>query len=139
MACKTIRYTQNSCSDTFVCGTPLRQTINGIVTGHIDPATAKYMVLDVVSMKGNMYSIDNRRLFCMRAAEVILGQPIFASVRVYDLASLLNIYVNRDWTPDSSSVFSVLERFIAHFTTWDDGESIDIRRYDGCHYFDAVV
>ena len=132
VACRSIRYTQNSCSDVFACGTPLHETIYGIITNKIDTRTADYLVLDVVCMNGNMYSVDNRRLFCMREAEDLLfGQSIFTRVRVYDFASMLEMYAKHPQYVESSPVSSILERFLAHYTTVNAGENIDVR-WRGC-------
>ena len=44
-------------------------TVQGFVSGALDPMTADLCVLDVVKRNGIMWSADNRRLWALKEAQ----------------------------------------------------------------------
>ena len=47
----------------------LDETVQGCVSGALDPMTADWCVLDVVKRNGIMWSADNRRLWALKEAQ----------------------------------------------------------------------
>ena len=138
LPCTSVKYTQKSCSKAFSCGRSLQETVEGIVKGVIDPLVSDFLVLTAVRFGDRLYSIDNRRLLCMRTAAKLLNKPVFARVRVYDFASGFQEFMRWWWMPPHASgqqyhhssepgILSTLERVLAHYDTDDDGETIHVR------------
>ena len=125
LSCGSLRFTQNSCSDTFSCGRPLAATIQEIVDQSINTLQDPNFVLDVVRLGDKDYSIDNRRLCCLKAAALISGRNIYVEANVYNLSEITqHIQHGRAIHPITQQA---LERFAAHYDTECDGEDIIVR------------
>ena len=119
LPCRSLRYTQETCRARFSCGRSLDETTNAIAAGQLNPLTADFLALDVVFLQGVPYSIDNRRLCCLKEAQ---RRNPWRQIHV-------RAYVYNIW--------EVLARFLAHFDTTNDGRWIRIRSamaFTGVHY-----
>ena len=113
---KDLRYTQSSCSCFFRDGHTVQHTIADLIDGRADPLRDEWLVLDVVTMHGELYSIDNRRLYCLKELQRLAGNSC---------SVLARIRYHCWWTAPRDSV---LDTFWQHYTTECDGRNIVIRR-----------
>jgi len=112
--CHAVRYTQQECSARFSCGRSLAATIDDIAAGRHNPLTSDFLSLNVVYLGDVPYSIDNRRLYCLKQAQELMPwRQMFIKARVHNL-------------------WDVLHRFLDHFDTHTDGQWIHVRSVSKC-------
>ncbi len=110
-----VRYTQSSCSCVFRDGRSLEQSVADLVDGRVDALRDEWLTLDVVLLNGKLYSVNNRRLYCLKQFQILVRHSCTVLVRVR---------LHR-W--NSISQGHICKQFRKHFTTECDGESIFIR------------
>ena len=108
--CSDILYTQDSCKNVFSDGTTLEEVVQQLTAKLRDPLHDPFFILDVVDWDGRLFSVDNRRLYCLRQYQERLGESRVVQVR---------IRLHR-W-------LDVLDRFWYHFTTVNGGTAIRVR------------
>ena len=115
-----LRYTQAECSRRFrggpYEGLELRMCIRDLIDGRERP-DSDWLTLEVVRKNGRLYSLNNRRLYCLKRLQQhneLKGskEPVRAWVQVVCT-----------WTPYHS-------QFLKHFDTPCEGESIKVRNSD---------
>ena len=116
---RDLRYTQGSCSETFnggpYRGCKLEECIAGLIAGKDDPTRAPWLTLDVVktTQDGKLWSIDNRRLKCLKEYQKYLDQS------GTDKTVLVKARIHR-WT-------EMHRRFWKHNDTTCKGKDIHVR------------
>ena len=107
--CSELLYTQDSCRPVFADGTRLDVVTQQLISQEIDPLQDPWFLLDVVEWGGRLYSIDNRRLYCLHQYQKHVG----------DKAVKIRVRIHR-W-------LEIFDRFWMHYTTRNGGLSIRIR------------
>ena len=109
--CASLLYTQASCSSYFSDGRSLETVLDLLKQGKAHPLREPWLRLDVIVYEGQMFSVDNRRLYCLHKYQEHLGaqRTVWARVNLYH------------WVP-------VFDRFWAHFDTGNGGSSIRVRQ-----------
>eukprot|EP00435_Cladocopium_sp_Y103_P067985 s868_g30.t2 len=76
-------YSQDSISPHFSDKRPLKELIDQLNAWELDPMKAGFLCLDVMEINGKVYSVDNRRLYCLKQHQAS-AQPwqVFAKVKV---------------------------------------------------------
>lgn len=110
VAVDELLYTQNGCSGKFSDGHTFDELIRQLLHGEVDPLYEKRLLLDVVQWGGKLWSVDNRRLYCLRKYQEIVGRSWVVHCRVRVKAWCL-----------------LLDRFWDHFDTTTGGKSIAVR------------
>ena len=108
--CSELLYTQDSCKKEFADGTKLDTVVQQLITQERDPLADPFFVLDVIVWDGNLFSVDNRRLYCLRRYQDYIGRSETLHVR-----ARLHRWLD------------VFDRFWIHYTTQNGGTSIRIR------------
>lgn len=108
--CSDLLYTQDSCKNVFADGTKLDTVVQQLIAQERDPLVDPFFVLDVIVWGGRLYSVDNRRLYCLQRYQDYIGRSDILQVRVR---------LHR-W-------LDVFDRFWIHYTTLNGGTSIRIR------------
>lgn len=116
---KDLLYTQRSCREIFkggpYRGRKLEECTAGLIAGKLDPTRTQWLTLDVVkdTQDGKLWSIDNRRLKCLKEYQKYLDQSgtdktVMVKARIHQ------------WTETHC-------RFLDHLDTWCHGKDIRVR------------
>eukprot|EP00931_Biecheleriopsis_adriatica_P067141 TRINITY_DN41328_c0_g1_i1.p1 TRINITY_DN41328_c0_g1~~TRINITY_DN41328_c0_g1_i1.p1 ORF type:complete len:767 (+),score=98.39 TRINITY_DN41328_c0_g1_i1:161-2461(+) len=84
-----VRFTHNAISTTFLhgdeCGTELEALVEDLRAGRVDPLTHESLVLTVVQYRGQLHSINNRRLWALQQYQLLpalLDQEVWVRVHI---------------------------------------------------------
>merc|ERR1712039_1070507 len=112
-----IRYTQASINWKFRCGKTLTELIMRLDQGdpECDPHKANFLLLGAIRVSGVHFSLDNRRLFCLKQHQEYqrVLQPCF-KLLLRLLATVENMHA--------------LKKIQNNWDTTDNGLSIRVRR-----------
>ena len=105
---KNIAYTQRWCSNYFrggpYAGEQLQVVIDYLISGAIDPLNDSWLTLDIVKRNGKLQSVDNRRLYCLKAWQAQeASKDIQARIRLRVWDPLFDRYLQHNET-DSTSI-----------------------------------
>lgn len=110
---KNIAYTQRWCSNYFrggpYAGEQLQVVIDYLISGAIDPLNDSWLTLDIVKRNGKLQSVDNRRLYCLKAWQAQdASKDIQARIRLRVWDPLFDRYLQHNET-DSTSIRHLLQ------------------------------
>ena len=108
--CSDLLYTQDSCKNEFADGTKLDTVVLQLIAQERDPLIDPFFVLDVIVWNGSLFSVDNRRLYCLHRYQDYIGRSETLHVR-----ARLHRWLD------------VFDRFWTHYTTLNGGTSIRLR------------
>eukprot|EP00438_Fugacium_kawagutii_P013347 Skav207016 [mRNA] locus=scaffold2740:100796:101746:- [translate_table: standard] len=113
-----LRYTQDKMSNYFRDGTSLDALVDGLKSGQVATSSA-FLKLNVVHwpQKG-FFSIDNRRLWCLKCFQKFKKKAVSITVRVFPLSKEFVVHMTSH--PEYLS-------FLRHFDTRCDGKEVQIR------------
>ena len=121
-----VRHTHDSISKKFACGKSFDELIGSLDRGRIDPLKDTFLKFEVVERLGQgLFSINNRRLFCLELHQehVRRSRLVMVRVRISMLqASFGELHRN-----------PICEQFIRAYDSFDAGRGIMVRgdrRYD---------
>lgn len=77
-----VRFTHDSISPRFRDGRPLRRLIDDLMVGKAHPLRTASLQLRGFRIGNELYSLSNRRLFCLREYQRLVQQPVVVSVRI---------------------------------------------------------
>merc|ERR1712187_964713 len=83
---RALKYTQQNIGPNFQDGRPLNQLVADLQSGKVDPA--RHLCLEVVKRweRGEevLYSLDNRRLYCLKQFQDLIEMDVLVQVRLYE-------------------------------------------------------
>lgn len=103
---REVFFTQDSISSKFSDGRVFTALIDGLRQGIIDTLRDSFLTLDAVQVSGRLYSLANRRLYCLKEYQKTVNSVVRVRLRVT---------CNKD---------PMIERFLRSFTTNDYGLSV---------------
>ena len=94
-------YSQWTCSSRFrggpYAGRLLHEAIADLTSGNLDPLQDDWLVLDVVRRNARLFSVDNRRLFCLRSwQQQEPERKVLARIRVREWDPVFDRFMLRD-------------------------------------------
>lgn len=103
-----VGFTQNSIADYFQgCGRKLGELIEALQNGWVDPLQDKFMQLLGVKLSRRLLSLDNRRLYCLKAAQ----------------AQCMKMRIVGSWEDDAA-----MRKFLQHWDT-PDPSTVRVRQH----------
>ena len=124
---RDLRYTQCTIRPTFGDrtnhqGEPLTNLVDALMRADIQ--SPYELVLDVVKFHGELYTLSNRRLWCLQ--EYYSRQLHQSGVPLVKVRILPLITHDPDFDRDDGDPFIVINRFFEKFTTTNGGASIEM-------------
>lgn len=107
-----LRYSQRTCGRCFRDGRKCSDLIHDLKSGTVDPLTADFMKLSVIEKRDRhgklaLFSIDNRRLLCLKKHQQRCKSIVMARVRVLrysDYKEVLRFWRNSDTDTDGLDI-----------------------------------
>ena len=88
-------YSQSNCGQTFQDGRALTQLVQELCQGKHDPLESDFLCLEVVKKRGRLFSNDNRRLWCLKKYQGIIGQKVRVKIRLEVLTRTAGRFADR--------------------------------------------
>ena len=88
-------YSQSNCRQTFQDGRALTQLVQELCQGKHDPLESDFLCLEVVKKRGRLFSNDNRRLWCLKKYQEIIGQKVRVKIRLEVLTRAAGRFAER--------------------------------------------
>lgn len=124
-----VRFTQDTIAPTFTDGKTFDRLIGELLSGKVHPSRDDFLVLDAfrsdvgegITRRGCIFSLNNRRLHCLKEFEKLLGKPLKIHLKV------------QRTTPEQQSMVKAMvqdasmQRIIRGLSTKDKGCSVHVR------------
>eukprot|EP00930_Biecheleria_cincta_P042846 TRINITY_DN29486_c0_g1_i1.p1 TRINITY_DN29486_c0_g1~~TRINITY_DN29486_c0_g1_i1.p1 ORF type:complete len:708 (-),score=150.52 TRINITY_DN29486_c0_g1_i1:56-1903(-) len=118
-----VRFSQDTIAPTFSDGKTFDRLIGELHSGKVHPSRDDFLVLDAFRGKrGCLFSLNNRRLHCLKEFEKQLGKPLKISLKVQRM------------TPEQQAMLdtmvqdATMQRIVRGLSTKDKGCSVQIRQ-----------
>ncbi|CAE8589779.1 unnamed protein product, partial [Polarella glacialis] len=105
-----LRYSQKKCGSRFSDGRPIMETLEQLNTQRVDTLRAPWLKLSCVQRHDGLYSIDNRRLWCLKRHRDHVQEDVEVRIRMI---------------PDE--VYKECQRFTRNHDAQNGGHEITVR------------